>query len=195
MGIAGDDGKTPIDPNESEGLIPALATQDELNEFEALNILEGLAWSLRRDNQAKLFKDQESLKRLHRAMFSKTWRWAGTFRKSEKSVGVEAWRVSTEVATLIDDLDYWTMHHTFEPQEIAARVHHRLTWIHPFPNGNGRFARLAVDILCDREIWQLPSWGSTASATVDDIRRTYIKALRSADRSDFKPLIDFMFGI
>jgi Fic family protein len=36
---------------------------------------------------------------------------------------------------------------TYEVDEIAARFHHRLVWIPAYPNGNGRHARLATDLL------------------------------------------------
>lgn len=36
---------------------------------------------------------------------------------------------------------------TCPPNEIAVRFHHRLVWIRPFPNGNGRDARMPADLL------------------------------------------------
>lgn len=42
------DGSTPLSPDEEDDLIPSLATKEELNEWERLNILEPRAWDLRR---------------------------------------------------------------------------------------------------------------------------------------------------
>ena len=39
------EGATPLDPNESEGLLLSLSTQAELNEFELLNITQAVAWA------------------------------------------------------------------------------------------------------------------------------------------------------
>lgn len=36
------------------------------------------------------------------------------------------------------------------PLDTAARYHHRLLQIHPFPNDNGRHARIAIDIMLER---------------------------------------------
>ena len=45
------------------------------------------------------------------------------------------------------NVNYWLEHETYVRDEIAARFHHKLVFIHPYPNGNGRHARLAADIL------------------------------------------------
>jgi len=39
------DGNTPIRPEEAEQLIPKISTMKELNEYEALNILEAQRWA------------------------------------------------------------------------------------------------------------------------------------------------------
>lgn len=81
-------------------------------------------------------------------MFGQVWRWAGKWtQQRDRRIGVDHWLVETELRTLIEDVAYWIAHETYPPDEIAARFHHRLTWIHPFPNGNGRFARMATDLL------------------------------------------------
>ena len=88
------DGATPLDPDEAEGLIPALATQGELNEFEALNILEGGTWARKSINVRRALLDQKTLRQIHKKMFGSTWRWAGKYRLTQKSIGCDAWRIS-----------------------------------------------------------------------------------------------------
>jgi Fic family protein len=40
--------------------------------------------------------------------------------------------------------------HQVEPvDQIGIHFHHRLVSIHPFPNGNGRHARLIADVLIE----------------------------------------------
>lgn len=73
-----------------------------------------------------------------------------------------------------------------------ARFHHRLVFIHPFPNGNGRFARLATDLLAQQNGWTPSEWGADPQTTNDEIRTRYISALREADLHDFRGLIAFM---
>jgi fido (protein-threonine AMPylation protein) len=50
------------------------------------------------------------------------------------------------VLALLDDAKLWVAQHVYPPDEIAVRLHHRLVMIHPFPNGNGRHARLLADL-------------------------------------------------
>lgn len=49
----------------------------------------------------------------------------------------------------LENARYWAEHEVYKPLEAAARFHHRLVQIHPFPNGNGRHARIATDIFLE----------------------------------------------
>jgi fido (protein-threonine AMPylation protein) len=67
---------------------------------------------------------------------------------------------------------------------------------HIFPNGNGRHARLATDLLL--ELNNIPpfTWGEKAKQSPLEVesvrRREYIAALRSADKNNYEPLILFV---
>jgi fido (protein-threonine AMPylation protein) len=74
------EGATPLDPDAAEGLIPDLSTQADLNEFEALNILQAEGWAARSRMLRQAFPDIQTLRELHRRMFNQTWKWAGEFR-------------------------------------------------------------------------------------------------------------------
>ncbi len=78
--------------------------------------------------------------------------------------------------------------------EIAARLHHRLVWIHPFPNGNGRHARIYTDVLLVNHQNPKFTWGQDNLITPTQTRKSYIHALREADRHNFVPLLDFVRG-
>ena len=133
-------GMTPIDPDEARALIPRhSATQDQLNEWEHQNILESERWALSRRRNDLL--TPEFMQRLHHKMFGDTWRWAGTWRTKEKNIGITPDQISTRVGELLDDVAAQLKNGSYRVAEIAARCHHRLVQIHPFPNGNGRFAR------------------------------------------------------
>jgi len=186
---------TPIDPNEAEGLIPSISTQDELNEFEERNIAQASAWAISSRKLRKELLTIDGLTLLHSRMFHRTWRWAGKFRTTQKSIGIEAFRITTELTNLCADVQTWRTHATYSPDEIAARFHHRLVSIHPFPNGNGRHARLAADLLIRQLGGKRFSWGSSATLTTADGNRTaYVAALQAADRHDLGPLIAFARG-
>ena len=76
--------------------------------------------------------------------------------------------------------------------EIAARYHHRLTFIHPFANGNGRHARLMTDILLKVNGTEPFDWGNSDLVAPDDTRKRYIAALRAADGRDHSQLFAFV---
>ena len=85
-------GATPLDPDEAAGLIPShIANHAQLNEWEMVNILEGEHWAFSRKHKNML--DSNFVRRLHKRMFGDTWRWAGTFRTTEKNIGLPADRV------------------------------------------------------------------------------------------------------
>lgn len=184
-------GDTPLYEDEKLALIPSLATQHELNEFEYANILSATRWALspRRLAKAEVLTASYLLE-LHRRMFNGTWRWAGKFRTSERTIGVEPHRIAGDLAALLGDTLYWIGHQTHKADEIALRFHHRLVFIHPFANGNGRHARLAADILAVK-LGQLTfPWGAgTGEPAI--IRQNYLAALRHADQLDYGPLLRF----
>jgi Fic-DOC domain mobile mystery protein B len=93
----------------------------------------------------------------------------------------------------LDDTKYWIDNDSYEPDEIAARFHHRLVKIHCFPNGNGRHSRLITDTLLSDVLNKEPfTWGNGNLSIEGDVRDTYINALRSADNNDYGPLIEFV---
>jgi Fic-DOC domain mobile mystery protein B len=124
-------------------------------------------------------------------MFNDIWRWAGQYRTSQKNIGIEPYRIQPELRLIIDDARYWVEHRSYAPDELAARFHHRLVFVHPFANGNGRWSRLAADLLIVRQGGDRFSWGRANLRTDGDVRRAYIDALRAADKHDLEPLIEF----
>ena len=182
-------GATPFDADELASLIPGhLTTQAELNEWEQLNIAQGEKWAHR---QRKEILDEIFVRRLHRQMFGETWRWAGSFRKSDKNIGVDWLRIGVELKQLLDDARYQIEHSSFPADELAIRFHHRLIAIHPFPNGNGRHARLMADLLVMHLGRPRFTWGSASLVDPNETRQRYIKALQAADARDIAPLLAF----
>jgi len=182
-------GATPLDADELANLIPGhITTQGELNEWEQLNIAQGERWAHR---QRKEILDEGFVRQLHRQMFGETWRWAGSFRKSDKNIGVDWLRIGVELKQLLDDVRYQLEHGSFPADELAIRFHHRLVVIHPFPNGNGRHARLLADLLAMRLGRPRFTWGSASLVDPNEARQRYIKALQAADARDIAPLLAF----
>ncbi len=183
-----DYGATPLDPNEKASLIPSHITlMSELNAFEHANIMQATQWA----NKSRFTLSLPYIKKLHQKMFSHTWKWAGCFRKTEKNIGVEIYQIETQLQLLCDDVAFQNRNHSYELDEIAARLHHRLVVIHPFPNGNGRHARLLTDMFLINNGCACFSWGGKQGGEAD-IRRQYIDALRQADNFDMIPLLKFV---
>ena len=126
-------------------------------------------------------------------MFGNAWKWAGKFRTSEKNIGVPHWEVAVKVRGLCEDEKIWIESRKESPDEIVARFHHRLVFIHPFANGNSRHARLAADLLITN-VFGLSrfSWGQNDLITSGKSRSQYLEALRAADGRDYFPLIQFV---
>lgn len=186
------DGQTPLDPDEAAQILrPAIATLGELDLVEQENIARATAWALRRKRQPEAVLDEPFLRRLHKRMFGDVWRWAGTYRQTPRNIGVEPWLITQELGGLIGDARYWVEHDTYEQTELTVRFHHRLVAIHPFPNGNGRHARLAADILAISLGGSPLGWGSELALGPAELRAVYIAALQAADRGELTDLIAF----
>lgn len=182
-------GATPLDADELASLIPGhITTQGELNEWEQLNIVQGERWARK---QRKEILNEGFLRQLHKQMFGETWKWAGEFRKSDKNIGIDWLHIGVELKKLLDDAHYQVEHSTFPADEIAVRFHHRLVAIHPFPNGNGRHARMMADLLVERLGRPRFSWGSKSLVDANNTRKDYIAALQAADAHDIAPLLAF----
>jgi Fic-DOC domain mobile mystery protein B len=195
MGIkfAYDDGQTPLNEEEKEGLLlKSVTTHNELDEHEQLNIEKAIEWII----GLKLKKDriltEDFIKTLHKKMLGKVWRWAGEFRKSEKNIGAKWINIPVDLRTLLDDTHFWIENKTFPPDEIAIRFKHRLVSIHCFPNGNGRHSRIMADILIEAVFEEaIFSWNQSNMVKADETRAEYIQSIREADKGSIESLIKF----
>jgi len=182
-------GATLLDADELASMVPGhITTQGELNEWEQANIVQGNLWARK---QRKEILNDAFVRQLHKQMFGETWRWAGEFRKSNKNIGIDWPKISVELRKLLDDVHYQIEHASCPPDEIAVRFHHRLVVIHPFPNGNGRHARLMADLLVERLGQPRFTWGSRSLVDTGETRQSYIAALQAADARDYAALLAF----
>lgn len=185
-------GATPLDPDAQAGLIPALSTQAELNEFEERNILAAARWARGSRSLRVDYPNVTALKLLHRRMFDRTWRWAGEFRRVDTNIGIDWTRIPMELHGHCGNTRAWIDYRSYLWDELAVRFHHELVAIHPFLNGNGRHGRLATDILL-RQHGQAPfTWGSRSLIAAGAARGEYIAALREADAGLFDRLLAFV---
>ncbi len=186
-------GQTLLSEEELEGLkIPSITTRGELDEFEQLNIEKAIEWTLRLKVKPEQFFTEKFVLDLHKKMYSDVWKWAGNFRKSEKSIGIKSYNIPVALKQLLDDALYWYNNKTYTNDEIAIRFKHRLVSIHCFPNGNGRHSRLMADLILEK-LYQTKyfTWSSSNLVKANEIREKYIKALQQADNQSYESLIAF----
>jgi len=178
------EGATPLDPDDAEGLVPThITTQGQLNEWEYANVARGEEWAFR--TKRKNLLTMEFRQTMHKQKFAETWSWAGAIRKKETlPVGVAPENIRPELKTFLEDIDAQIKDGTWGIEEIAARFHHRMVYIHPFTNGNGRFSRTITDRLLIHRGKNRFTWGADLGRD-GEARKRYIAALRAADENDY----------
>jgi Fic-DOC domain mobile mystery protein B len=185
------EGETPLD--DISGLkLKKITSRKELDEAEAQNILKAyIHYTLTPAMLKKIEFNLSFFRKLHKDMFGDVWNWAGEFRTTQTSIGVEANQIHQALYRLQDDLKYWEKE--WDYRESATRLHHTLVKIHPFPNGNGRWARLATDLWLLKMGQKVLSWGGNITE-VSIARTEYIASLKEADGGSYERLMAFMFG-
>lgn len=183
-------GNTPLEPDELEGLIPThLVNRGQLDEWEQTNILKAHEWVFRRRRQVLTIPFAQQL---HRRMLGDTWTWAGNFRRSGKNIGVPWPTIPQALADTLENTALWLRKGTYPVDEAVTRFHHRMVWVHPFPNGNGRHGRLMADAL----LWNLGAepftWGRGNLVEAGSVRDRYLSALKLADDGNVSALLEFV---
>ena len=91
-------GQTPIEEEEKlELIVKTISTRGELDEFEQANIEKAVEWSLRINPHIQKILNVEFIKEVHNRMFGEVWGWAGTFRKTNKNIGVDKYYIQQEL--------------------------------------------------------------------------------------------------
>ncbi len=187
------EGATPLDPDEMEGLrFKHISTRGELDQLEQANITQGLQWLEKQKSPDVL--NELFVRNLHSRLFGDVWKWAGSFRKTEKNIGIDPIQIAAQLRHLLDDARFWVENETYPPKELAVRFHHKLVYIHLFPNGNGRHARIMADAVLTKLFEKPPmDWaGGYRLENMNERRNEYIAAIRAADGHDFAALFEFV---
>ena len=155
------------------------------NHYEALEYLSGLA-----ERSRKQTISEQLIRGLHQLVIQETEKgWAGKYRNSDIIIGgaehkpPEAIDVPPEMEKLIR---WWRKNQKkLHLIELAAILHHKLVYIHPFFDGNGRTARLVMNLLLLRA-------GYPLAVVLKNDRKKYYRVLAQADKENLIPFVRFV---
>jgi len=181
-------GATPID--DISGLIPRhIITRDDLYDLEFANINQAIKKYFLDSISDKLAPfTVEWLFQVHKEMLGEVWEWAGKQRTRELNIGSAPHLIVEHLKQFVDDLEYWEEEKR-NFVEISAHIHHRLTKVHPFKDGNGRWSRLVTNIYLHKHKNPLLQWPKETLTEGSPFRKEYIKALKNADNGNYDTLI------
>jgi fido (protein-threonine AMPylation protein) len=183
-------GETPIDPS---GLRQrgSITNRRELAKAEALNLSKAFVRYLgSRPNPRSAPFDHGWFLKLHEEMFGDVWTWAGVVRKHDLNIGVPHLQIVPRLEELVRRLhNSWSEYgHDVETQ--AAWLHHEAAQVHPFENGNGRWARLLANIWLKRHGLPIVAWPDELPGATSTVRDEYLAAMKAADHGDYAALIE-----
>lgn len=182
-------GATPI--GDISYLIPKhLGTQQELDELEFANINEAMRKYFLKSEEKAFDLSLSWLLDLHQAMFGKVWQWAGKLRQQSLNLGLAPTQIQLALRHLVDNFNFWQQEAKVEVIEISARLHHELVRIHPFINGNGRWARLVTNLYLYSQKLPLLHWPEENLKADSPARKAYIQSLKQADLGDLSELVE-----
>lgn len=165
------------------GILP----RHKLIELEAEGVVKGLVWVIR-NAPKKPPITVDLLLTLHKLCFGFIFpTWAGTIRRVDVQVSdytpPSPYRLRELLMGFERDLAERLRHEEFI--SVAAWMQHRIVWIHPFLDYNGRIARLATNLLFLEHGFPLVEIPAEKSGTIRD---KYVAAMQAGDHGDLKPL-------
>lgn len=180
------DGETPIDP--SRLVDKSIRNRADLDRAEATNILKAAEKYATAKLGGKRAFTYEWLLRVHRDMFCDVWVFAGEVRTIELSLGIAPHLIGQQLGGLALDIAAWKANESLLLEQ-AVTIHHRAVHIHPFENGNGRWARFVANLWLRKHGKPMVEWPEPKMSATSDVRDEYLAAIRRADQFDYGPLV------
>lgn len=182
------DGETPIDPSRLRD--KSIRNRKQLNDADAEEIRQVVVKYLAATPSPKLAPfDYAWIVGLHKEMFGRIWEFGGEPRAVNLNLGVEWTQVQTQLMQLVGDLEFWSQESDMPLIDQAARLHYHAVHIHPFENGNGRWARMLADIWLRRNGSAPIRWPADV-AVESSIRAEYLEALQHVDQGNWDPFLE-----
>ncbi len=142
------------------------------------------------DKNKKYIVSEMLIKNLHQIILQETDKeWAGRYRNTNVIIGgakhtpPDALQVPNKMRNLITWLN--SKKNKLNVIELTALLHHKLVHIHPFFDGNGRTARLTMNLF-------LMQAGYPLVVIMKADRKKYYDVLDKADSGKYEPLIKFV---
>ncbi len=149
--------------------------------YEATGHAKAYDYMLALARGGELHFTEDAILRLHELFYggvdfghAGSYRMGQVFISGTEYVLPEAAEVPRQMAALIHELN--EKRETLHPVELAAYAHRRLVDIHPFQDGNGRTARLLMNLV-------LVNKGYCVVSIPPVLRHEYITALQQAQRA------------
>jgi Fic family protein len=157
--------------------------------FEAINHKEGIQF-LVDFVQKKKELDENVIFALHKIILKNINEIdAGHYRKENVMIlgAVHLPPSAVKVPRLMAEFMEWFYEHKhiLPASELAAWVHYKTVYIHPFIDGNGRTARLLMNLI-------LMQQGYPPAVILNVDRRKYYRVVKDADRENYGAFLDFI---
>lgn len=153
--------------------------------FEALRYLNELI-----EYDKKRTVSEVLIRQLHQLVVLETDReWAGKYRDANVIIrgSDHTPPEAIKVPKMMQELIRWIKNNQnkLHPIELASIVHHRVVSIHPFFDGNGRTARIIMNLF-------LMQTGYPLVIVLKNDRKKYYSVLDKADKGDYGSLVRFI---
>ena len=132
----------------------------------------------------------DTIKTIHKIVMKNIEEYgSGSFRHTNvKIIGAvhippESYKIQSEMENLLNW--YFENQNVLSVPELAAWFHYHFVWIHPFVDGNGRTARLLMNLILIQN-------GYPPAIILNVDRKKYYRVLRKADMDKPQEFIDFI---
>lgn len=166
-----------------------ITTETEINEAESLLLVQ-LYQHLFDNSQPQLNSLTVSdINEWHRKWLGNIYEWAGTARSVNMRKGSFDFASARQIPSLLNNVEksllskFGDLPNTNEESLIRflAKVHVEFILIHPFREGNGRIARLLLDMIADKAGFSLLNYDLW-----DENKAFYFKAIQAGVAGDYQ---------
>lgn len=179
--------KTDNTPSPDDNLL-GITDNKEIDREESIGVARGERFLLSMDENVEI--NTRLILDIHKVVFGHLYDWAGKWRTKQVNVGAflppEYHQIPNLMYQFTDELNHRMEHSNIRKELVSALAycHHRIVYIHPFNNGNGRTARLVTNLVALKSGYgEINLYHRTGEK-----RDVYIKAIRAADGRDFSLL-------